>query len=74
MAAIKLCKTREERIEDLKLACDSIKENAEDFIGKEPYPCNWKISIVIETNAPPYISIERESIPHKYFDKLTIGD
>ena len=74
MATNKHCRTREERIEDLKLACDSIKELADNFIGNEPFPLNWKISIIINAHEPPYITVERESIPHKYMDKLTMCD
>ena len=71
MANIKQVITREKRIQQLKDACDSIKENAEDFIGNEEFPSNWKISIVFECNAFPYLRLERESIPSAAIKKLT---
>jgi hypothetical protein len=54
---------RENRIEQLKAACDSIKANAADFIGDEEFPCGWTVSIVMEPNAVPVIRLERESLP-----------
>lgn len=54
---------RENRIQQLKDACDSIKENAADFIGNEEFPMNWTISISFATNEFPVIRLERESYP-----------
>lgn len=54
---------RENRIQQLKDCCDSIKENAADFIGNEEFPVNWKISIVFECNSFPVVRLERESLP-----------
>lgn len=55
--------SREARIQQLKDACDSIKENAADFIGNEEFPCNWEIRIVFECKAQPVLQLVRESIP-----------
>lgn len=55
--------TKEERIQQLKDACDSIKENAADFIGNEEFAMNWKISIVLNCHEFPCLLLERESIP-----------
>lgn len=55
--------TKEDRIQQLKDACDSIKENAADFIGNEEFPRRWEIRIVIECNCFPVVRLERESLP-----------
>lgn len=55
---------REKRINQLIAACDSIKANAEDFIGNEPCPVSWKVSIVFEPKRTPVVLLERESVPH----------
>ena len=55
--------TREDRIQQLKDACDCIKENAADFIGEEEFPQNWEISIVFECREFPVLRVVRESIP-----------
>ena len=65
--------TKEERIQQLKDACDSIKENAADFIGNEEFLCNWKISIVINSHEFPVLRLERESVPSVMLKKLTDG-
>lgn len=62
--------TREERIQQLKDACDSIKENAADFIGNEEFPRDWKISIVFDCYEFPYLRLERESVPAIALKKL----
>lgn len=62
--------TREERIQQLKDACDSIKENAADFIGNEEFPCNWEISIVINSHEFPALRLVRESVPSIALKKL----
>lgn len=61
--SIKRAITRETRIKQLEAACDSIKNNAADFIGNELFPCDWEISIVIEHHAEPYIRLTRKSLP-----------
>ena len=62
--------TKEERIQQLKDACDSIKENAADFIGNEEFPRDWKISIVFDCREFPYLQLERTSIPSIALKKL----
>lgn len=62
--------TKEERIQQLKDACDSIKENAADFIGNEEFPSNWTVSIVFDCHEFPYLRLERESIPSIVLKKL----
>lgn len=54
---------REARIQQLKDACDSIKENAADFIGNEEFPCNWEIRIIFDCKEFPVLQLVRESIP-----------
>ena len=70
MATITKTFTREDRIQQLKDACDSIKENAADFIGNEEFQSNWKISIVFDCREVPYLRLERESIPSIVLKKL----
>ena len=62
--------TKEQRIQQLQDACDSIKENAADFIGDEPFPCNWIISIVMNCKEFTTVKVERECIPHIMFEKI----
>lgn len=62
---------REKRVEQLKAACDSIKENAADFIGNEDFPCDWEVCIAFECNALPCVKLYRKSIPSKM---LTMDD
>ena len=70
MAIMKQTFTREDRIQQLKDACDSIKENAADFIGNEEFPQNWEISIVLESHAFPQLRVVRESVPSVALKKL----
>lgn len=63
MATIAQTFTREERIQQLKDACDSIKENAEDFIGNEEFFRSMTVSIVMECREFPFLKLERESVP-----------
>ncbi len=63
MAIVRPTFTKEERIQQLKDACDSIKENAADFIGNEEFPQNWEISIILESRAFPQLRVVRESVP-----------
>jgi hypothetical protein len=63
---------REKRIEQLKAACDSIKENAADFIGNEEFPRSWEIRIVFDCNAVPCIELRRESIPSEILKRTDI--
>ena len=70
MMAIKTnINNRERRISQLIAACDSIKANAEDFIGNEPCPVRWKISIVFEPKEVPVVRLERECVPHIVFER-----
>lgn len=62
--------TREERIQQLKDACDSIKENAADFIGNEEFSRSMTVSIVMECREFPYLRLERESLPSIALKKL----
>lgn len=62
--------TKEERIQQLKDACDSIKENAADFIGNEPFGRSVTVSIVMECREFPYLRLERESLPSIALKKL----
>ena len=66
--------TKDERIQQLKDACDSIKENAADFIGNEEFPIGVTVSIVIECREIPYIRLERKSYPDIMVKNLTRGD
>ena len=63
--------TREVRIQQLKDCCDSIKENAADFIGNEEFARSWKISIVLECNSFPVVCLERESLPSAVIKNMT---
>lgn len=60
--------TKEKRVMQLQLACDSIKEMAESIIGAEKYPMSWKVSIVMNTGEPPSILVEKEVFPHKVLE------
>lgn len=62
--------TKEERIQQLKDACDSIKEKAADFVGNEEFNCNMKVSIVMECREFPYIRLERDSLPSVLIRKM----
>ena len=62
--------TKEERIQQLKDACDSIKKNAADFIGNEQFPSNWTISIVMNCGEFTHLRLERESLPAVMMKKL----
>ena len=66
--------TREQIIQQLKDACDGIKENAADFIGNEEFPRNWRIIIDINSQEFPVVRLERESIPHIALKRLTNSD
>ena len=55
--------TKEERIQQLMDACDSIKENAADFIGNEEFPTDWTVSIVFNCHEFPQLRLERTSVP-----------
>ena len=70
MTIVRQTFTREDRIQQLKNACDSIKENAADFIGEEEFPRNWKVSIVFECHEFPKLLLERESIPSITLKKM----
>ena len=62
--------TREERIQQLKDACDSIKENAADFIGNEEFHRNLTVSVVMNCREFPFLRLERESLPHIVVKKI----
>lgn len=62
--------TREDRIQQLIDACDSIKENAADFIGDEEFSRNWVISVVMNCHEFPIIRLERESVPAVAFKRM----
>ena len=64
--------SREQRINQLIAACDSIKENAKDFIGNEPIPVRWQISIVFEPRESPVVRLERESVPRFIFERQDV--
>ena len=66
----KMTFTKEERIQQLKDACDSIKENAADFIGNEQFPSNWTISIVMNCGEFAHLRLERECLPAVMMKKL----
>lgn len=73
MAAIKSNITnRQKRINQLIAACDSIKENAADFIGNEPCPVRWQVSIVFEPDETPVVRLERDSVPAIMFERSDI--
>ena len=55
--------SKEARIQQLKDACDSIKENAADFIGNEEFPCNWEIRIIFDCDEFPVLQLVRKSLP-----------
>lgn len=63
---------RQKRIDQLIAACDSIKENAADFIGNEPFPVRWKVSIVFEPNEAPVVRLERDSVPALMLERSDI--
>lgn len=67
--SIKTTFSREKRIKQLEAACDSIKENAADFIGNEKFPCDWEISIVMPCKDLPYIRLTRKSVPSEVIEK-----
>ena len=62
--------TKEERIQQLMDACDSIKDKAADFIGDEEFSMNMTVSIVIESHEIPYLRLERKSYPNIVLKKL----
>ena len=70
MAIVRKTFTREERIQQLMDACDSIKENAADFIGNEEFSRNWEITIVFDSYEFPYVRLARESVPSIMLKKL----
>lgn len=70
MATIVKAFKKEDRIQQLKDACDSIKENAADFIGNEEFARSWKVSIVFECNSFPVVQLERESYPSAVIKKM----
>jgi len=63
--------TKEERIQQLQDACDSIKENAADFIGNEPFPCNWTVQIEMKCHEAVVVRVIRDSIPHEFIKRLS---
>ena len=62
--------TREDRIQQLMDACDSINENADDFIGNEEFSRSMTVSIVMNCHEFPYLRLERESLPSIALKKM----
>lgn len=57
--------TSDERVKELKLAADTIKDMAEEIIGDNRYCMGWEITIKIEPQAHPVITIKKDMFPYK---------
>ena len=61
--------TTEERINQLELICDSIKDRAHKIIGEMPMYNSIEIQISMQCNEVPTIRIETLAYPHKLVEK-----
>ena len=65
--------TKEERIEQLKLICDSIKENAAEYIGNYEFPINRRIIISFPSHEIPTVTTENEHFAEKMIKEIFNG-
>jgi len=61
--------TAEERIEQLELICDSIKDRAYEIIKEMPMFNSIEIHIDMQCHEVPTIRIETLAYPHKLVEK-----
>lgn len=62
--------TRDERIQQLKDTCDSIKENAADYIGESEFRIDVCVSIIFEPDSIPVVEVKRRQYPEKLIKRL----